>query len=191
MLTEDKVLEILKETEVLLEGHFLLTSGKHSDRYLQCARVLQYPHHAAVLCGALAEHFASAKPQLCIGPALGGVIIAYETARSLGVRGIFAERDKDGEMELRRGFNVKPGERVLVLEDVVTTGGSVLEVVNLVKDMGGEVVGVGSIVDRSGGMADFDVPFTSLIKLDAKAFDSADCPLCLQGIPAVKPGSRK
>ena len=191
MLTENRVLEIFKETGVLLEGHFLLTSGRHSNAYLQCARVFQYPQYAQELCGALAETFKAAKVELCIGPALGGVVIAYETARALGVRGLFAERDKDGTMALRRGFLICPGERVLVLEDVVTTGGSAKEVLELVGSMGGKVVGVGTIVDRSGGSADFGVPYSSLIRLEAAAHFPADCPLCKAGIPAVKPGSRK
>jgi orotate phosphoribosyltransferase len=190
MLTKKEILDIFAETGVLLEGHFLLTSGKHSPHYLQCARVLQYPHHAAALCADLAEHFSPLKPDLCIGPALGGVTMAYEMARNLGVRGLFAERDKDGNMALRRGFTIDPGERVLVLEDVVTTGGSVMEVINLVMQMGAKVVGVGAVVDRSGGKADFGVPFKALIYLEAEAFNQEECPLCRQGIPAVKPGSR-
>jgi len=191
MLTEKRVLEIFQETGVLLEGHFLLTSGRHSNAYLQCARVFQYPQYAEELCGVLAEMFKTAKVDLCIGPALGGVVIAYETARALGVRGLFAERDKDGTMALRRGFVIQPGERVLVLEDVVTTGGSVKEVLELVRSMGGKVVGVGTIVDRSGGLVDFGVPYTSLISLAVEAYEQTDCPLCKAGIPAVKPGSRK
>jgi orotate phosphoribosyltransferase len=191
MLREQRVLEIFADADVLLEGHFLLTSGRHSARYLQCARVFQYPDYATELCSALADSFQEQHVDVCIGPALGGVVIAYETARALKTRGLFAERDKDGAMTLRRGFAIKPGERVLVLEDVVTTGGSVKEVITLVLQLGGEVVGVGTIVDRSGGTADFGVPYTSLIRLDVESFDSTDCPLCKQGIPAIKPGSRK
>ncbi|MBT9142653.1 MAG: Orotate phosphoribosyltransferase [Dehalococcoidia bacterium] len=191
MLTENRVLEIFQKTGVLLEGHFLLTSGLHSNAYLQCARVFQYPQYAQELCGALAEAFKTARVDLCIGPALGGVVIAYETARALGVRGLFAERGKDGTMALRRGFVILPGERVLVLEDVVTTGGSVKEVLELVGSMGGNVVGVGTIVDRSGGGSDFGVPYSSLIRFEVASYHPADCPLCKEGIPAVKPGSRK
>lgn len=191
MLTEKRVLEIFQETGVLLEGHFLLTSGRHSNAYLQCARVFQYPQCAEELCGALAETFRAANVDVCIGPALGGVVIAYETARALGIRGLFAERDKDGTMSLRRGFTIQPGERVLVLEDVVTTGGSVKEVLELVGSMGGNAVGVGTIVDRSGGSADFGVPYSSLIRLEVVSHHPADCPLCKEGIAAVKPGSRK
>ncbi|NLM45848.1 MAG: orotate phosphoribosyltransferase [Firmicutes bacterium] len=191
MLTEKKVMDILQETGVLLQGHFLLTSGRHSEHYLQCARVFQYPDRAAELCRALAEKFAGFEPDVCIGPALGGIIIAYETARELKTRGIFAERDETGGMTLRRGFAIKPGEKVLVLEDVVTTGGSVREVMELVQAHGGQVVGVGSIVDRSNGQVDFGVPYHALVRLDVTSFAPADCPLCAQGIPAVKPGSRK
>jgi orotate phosphoribosyltransferase len=191
MISRERVLEIFEKTEVLLEGHFQLTSGRHSARYLQCARVFQYPNYAEELCFSLANAFRYVNPQLCIGPALGGVVIAYETARSVGVRGLFAERDKDGVMTLRRGFTIETGERVLVLEDVVTTGGSVHEVINLVRSLGGEVVGVGTIVDRSGGKADFGVPYISLISLEVESFDLEDCPLCRTGSQAIKPGSRK
>ncbi|MBS4031098.1 MAG: orotate phosphoribosyltransferase [Clostridiales bacterium] len=191
MIGREDILAIFAQTGVLLEGHFQLTSGKHSGRYLQCARVFQYPEHAETLCKSLAERFAAETTDLCIGPALGGVIIAYETARNLGVRGLFAERDKEGAMTLRRGFTIERGERVLVLEDVVTTGGSVREVIELVKEWGGDVVGVGTIVDRSGGTADFGVPYASLIQVDVETYDPDDCPLCLAGSPAVKPGSRK
>lgn len=191
MLTEERVLEIFRAAEVLLEGHFQLTSGRHSNRYLQCARVFQYPDYAEELCRALGAAFVREKPEVCIGPALGGVVIAYETARALHARGLFAERDKDGAMALRRGFVIKPGERVLVLEDVVTTGGSVQEVISLVRDLGGDVIGVGAIVDRSGGAADFGLPFKALIQVEVESYDPADCPLCKEGTPAVKPGSRK
>jgi orotate phosphoribosyltransferase len=191
MIAKEDILEIFAQTGVLLEGHFQLTSGKHSARYLQCAKVFQYPEYAETLCKSLAERFAAEKPDVCIGPALGGVVIAYETARNLGVRGLFAERDKDGAMTLRRGFTIEPGERVLVLEDVVTTGGSVREVIELVKVLRGQVIGVGTVVDRSGGTAGFGVPYTSLIQIDVETYAPGDCPLCLTGSPAVKPGSRK
>lgn len=191
MIPRERVLEIFAQAQVLLEGHFLLTSGKHSNRYLQCARVFQYPDYGEELCEALSQSFAGEKIDLCVGPALGGVVMAYETARSFGVRGLFTERDKDGIMTLRRGFVIEPGQRVLVLEDVVTTGGSVKEVIELLRGMGAEIVGVGAIVDRSGGQADFGVPFKSTIQLDVESYHPADCPLCQQGIPVVKPGSRQ
>jgi len=190
MLSEQRIMELLTQTGVLLEGHFLLTSGRHSGRYLQCARVLQHPDYAAELCGKLAGFFTEEKIALCVGPALGGVVVAYEVARALGVRGFFAERDQNGLMALRRGFTVSRGERALVLEDVVTTGGSVREVLELITTLGAVAVGVGSIVDRSGGQAAFGVPFHSLIRLEVETYDPADCPLCRQGLTAVKPGSR-
>jgi orotate phosphoribosyltransferase len=191
MLTEEKILEIFSATEVLLEGHFLLTSGRHSARYLQCARVFQYPEQAAKLSAGLAAHFRSQRIDVCLGPALGGVILAYETARHLGCRAMFAEREQDGKMALRRGFRIKPGERVLVLEDVVTTGGSVREVLELTGSLGGEPAGVGAVVDRSGGTVDFGVPFVPLLRLEVETFSAADCPLCRTGSAPVKPGSRK
>lgn len=191
MISEERVLEVLQKTGVLLEGHFLLTSGRHSDRYLQCARVLQYPDYAEEFCQALAAFFQDEQVDVCIGPALGGVVIAYEAARACKTRGIFAERDQDGVMTLRRGFSIETGERVLVLEDVVTTGGSVREVIELVHELGGEVVGVASIVDRSNGKVDFGVPYQSLIRLDVVSYNPDECPLCQQGTPAIKPGSRK
>jgi orotate phosphoribosyltransferase len=191
MLTEEKILEIFSATEVLLEGHFLLTSGRHSARYLQCARVFQYPEHAAKLSAGLAAHFRGQRIDVCLGPALGGVILAYETARHLGCRAMFTEREQDGKMALRRGFRLKPGERVLVLEDVVTTGGSVREVLELAGALGGELASVGAVVDRSGGTVDFGVPFVPLLRLEVETFSAADCPLCRTGSSPVKPGSRK
>ncbi|HZK25146.1 MAG TPA: orotate phosphoribosyltransferase [Oscillospiraceae bacterium] len=191
MISKERVLDVLQKTGVLLEGHFLLTSGRHSDRYLQCARVFQYPDYAEEFCQALAAMFKEEQVDVCIGPALGGVVIAYETARACKTRGIFAERDQAGLMTLRRGFSIEAGERVLVLEDVVTTGGSVREVIALIRELGGNVVGVASIVDRSNGKVDFGVPYQALIRLDVASYDAEDCPLCKQGTPAVKPGSRK
>ncbi|MBZ4686491.1 MAG: orotate phosphoribosyltransferase [Clostridia bacterium] len=189
MLTRDEIIEILKDTGALLTGHFLLSSGLHSDRYIQCAKVLQYPDLAEKLCSQLAEKVRDFNPDLVIGPALGGVVAAYETARALNKPGIFAER-KDGEMQIRRGFQINPGQRVLIVEDVVTTGGSVKEVLKKVKECGGEVVGVASLIDRSGGQANFEVPFKSLIALEVPVFKPEECSQCKEGIPVVKPGSR-
>jgi len=191
MLTKELILEIFRTTEVLQEGHFLLTSGRHSARYLQCARVFQYPEQAEKLCAELAERFSGQGIGACLGPALGGVVLAYETARHLGARAMFAEREQDGKMALRRGFRIRPGEKVLVLEDVVTTGGSVREVMEVVRQHGGEVAGVGAVVDRSGGAADFGVPFVPLLRLEVETFTAAECPLCRAGGTPVKPGSRK
>lgn len=183
-------LEVFKEKKAFLEGHFLLSSGLHSPNYLQCALILQYPDLAEKLAQEIAKNIPSnLKIDLVIGPALGGIIIAYELARTLKVRGIFAERE-EGKMTLRRGFSITHGEKVLICEDVVTTGGSALEVGNLVKNLGGEVVGYACIVDRSGSKAIFDKPLYSLLKLELDTYKPEDCPLCKKGIPIIKPGSR-
>ncbi len=190
-MTKERVLEILKEAGVLLEGHFLLTSGRHSNRYLQCARIFRNTRYSEELCAALAAHFQDDRVDIVIGPALGAVQMAYEVSRSLGCENFFAERE-DGAMTLRRGFAIEPGQRVLVVEDVVTTGGSVREVLEIVRQAGGEVVGVGSIVDRTGGRIDFGVPFRSVISMEVESWEPGECPLCKAGAPApYKPGSRK
>lgn len=190
MLTKEQVLAILKEREAVLEGHFLLTSGRHSDRYVQCAKLFQYADTSEIICKELAEKFEGEKIDVVVGPALGGVIMAYEMGRQLGVRNIFAERE-NGNMTLRRGFKVEKGERVLVCEDVVTTGGSVKEVIALLSDMGAEIVGVGSVVDRSNGKVDFGVPFHAVLSMEVTSYEADNCPLCREGkIPAIKPGSR-
>lgn len=190
MLMKEQVLAILKEREAVLEGHFLLTSGRHSDRYVQCAKLFQYADTSEIICKELAEKFEGEKIDVVVGPALGGVIMAYEMGRQLGVRNIFAERE-NGNMTLRRGFKVERGERVLVCEDVVTTGGSVKEVIALLSDMGAEIVGVGSVVDRSNGKVDFGVPFHAVLSMEVTSYEADNCPLCKEGkIPAIKPGSR-
>lgn len=181
--------EAIRQTGVLKEGHFLLSSGRHSDWYMQCAQLLMHPEEAEKTGQALAELFATEPVDLVVGPALGGVIIAHEVARSLGVPCIFTER-KEGEMQLRRGFTVSPGQRVLVIEDVVTTGGSVKEVIRLLEEREANIVAVGSIVDRSGGINPFSYPYRALMKIDIQSYAPAECPLCKRGIPAVKPGSR-
>ena len=184
--------EIFRRTGVMLEGHFRFTSGLHSDRYMQCARLFQYPAESARVCEEIAEAFQGKNVDVVVGPALGGIIIAYEVARVLGARSLFAERE-EGVMTLRRGFAdaVTEGCRALVTEDVVTTGGSTREVMELLRGQGVEVVGVGTVVDRSNGTVDFGVTFYALATLDMKAWDAADCPLCRQGVPLIKPGSRK
>ncbi|MBE7010230.1 MAG: orotate phosphoribosyltransferase [Ruminococcaceae bacterium] len=189
MMTKERVLEILKEAGVLQEGHFLLTSGRHSEKYLQCAKIFQYTKYSEELCAALAEKYKDAGVELVIGPAIGAIQMSYEVSRHLGVKNIFAERE-NGEMTLRRNFEITPGQRVLVVEDVVTTGGSVREVIDIVKKHGGEVVGVGVVVDRTGGKIDFGVPLESVISLDVVSYEPDDCPLCREGKPLVKPGSR-
>lgn len=189
-MDQQQIIGILRETGVMREGHFLLTSGRHSDRYMQCARLFEHPGHSETLCAALASLFAGSAIDIVAGPALGGIILAYEVARQLGARNLFAERE-DGVMTLRRGFAIPEGARVLVVEDVVTTGGSVQEMLALVREAGAQAVGVGAIVDRSGGAADFGVPFRAAVSMDIASWDAADCPLCRRGIPVVKPGSRK
>jgi len=189
-MTQEEVLIIFKEKNALLEGHFKLSSGLHSEKYLQCALVLQYPDIAQSLSNALAKEFSNKKIDVVVGPALGGVTLAYEVARQLGARGIFTER-QDGKMVLRRGFSIKPKEKVLITEDVVTTGLSTNEVIDVIKEQGGEVVGVASVIDRSSGKAKFSVPFKSLAKVDVNTYEEKDCLLCKKGIPVIKPGSRK
>uniref|UniRef100_UPI003FEF82F5 orotate phosphoribosyltransferase n=1 Tax=Candidatus Fimivicinus sp. TaxID=3056640 RepID=UPI003FEF82F5 len=192
MISRDRVTEILKEAGVLLEGHFLLTSGRHSNRYLQCAKIFRNTKYSEELCGALAEQFKDDDIQLVIGPAMGAVQMAYEVSRHIGCENFFAERDENGEMALRRGFAVEESQRVLIVEDVVTTGGSVREVMELVRRAGGVVAGVGSIVDRTGGKIDFGVPFRAVYVADVTSWEADECPLCKEGVGApVKPGSRK
>ncbi|MDR6224762.1 orotate phosphoribosyltransferase [Desmospora profundinema] len=185
-----KVEEAIQRTGVLKEGHFLLSSGRHSGQYMQCAQLLQHPAEAEGAGQALARLFADLDVDVVVGPALGGVIIAHETARAAGVRCLFAER-KEGKMTLRRGFSIQPGEKVLAIEDVVTTGGSVKEVVDLLESMGADIVGIGAIVDRSGGKAAFRHPFRALMNHTIQSYAPEECPLCDQGIPVIKPGSRE
>ena len=182
------IIQVFLETGAYLKGHFRLTSGLHSDEYLQCALVLQHPSIAERLGRDLAARFDGC--DTVASPALGGVIIGYEVARALGSRCIFTERDPAGKMTLRRGFFVRPGENVVVIEDVVTTGGSTREVIDLVREAGGVVQGAGSIIDRSGGKADVGVPRVSLATLEVVSYSLEECPLCKQGIPVEKPGSR-
>ena len=188
--TEQQTLKMFQETGALLEGHFQLTSGMHSPRYLQCALVLQYPERAAWIGRQLAAHFRDEGVSAVVAPAIGGIIVAHEAARGLGVRALFSERE-NGLMTLRRGFRLDEGERVLVVEDVVTTGGSTRETIDAVTRAGGVVVGAGSVVDRSGGAVDIGVRRVALLTLDVPAYDPANCPLCQQGTAAIKPGSRK
>lgn len=189
-MKEKDVLELFHEKHALLTGHFKLSSGLHSQNYLQCALVLQYPDIAGKLAQSLAEKFSKEKIDLVIGPALGGITLAYEVARALKVRGIFTER-QDGAMVLRRGFSIIPAEHVLVVEDVVTTGGSTKEVIDAVKNAGGIVVGVGCVIDRSEKEVDFGVRKECLAKLSVKTYSQEECPLCKSNIPITKPGSRK
>jgi orotate phosphoribosyltransferase len=183
------ILSIFKETGALLEGHFQLTSGLHSDRYFQCAKVLQHPRHLTHLASIIADHYRSVPVDIVISPALGGIVLGTEVGRLLDKRTLFAER-KEGVMQIRRGFEVAKGERVLVIEDVVTTGGSVKEVIARVQELGGVVAGVGYIVDRSNGRTTFGVPHFSVVSLDVVAHTPESCPMCAAGSTPVKPGSR-
>jgi len=183
-------LKLFKTTGALLEGHFLLTSGRHSDCFIQCAQVLQHPDHTQTLCKALAEKFLNRGISTVIGPAIGGIIVAYETARHLGARAIFAEK-KDGELVLGRGFALKKDEKVLVVEDVTTTGGSVKKVVRIVREHGAHPQAVAVLVDRSGGGITFDLPFESLVSINVDSFQPERCPLCKENKPLTDPDYRK
>lgn len=191
ILTDQQILNIFFETNALLEGHFLLTSGRHSNQYFQCAKVLQYPEYTSKVCSVLANYFLNFNIDTIIAPAMGGIIVGYEVARQLGKRSIFTERENN-KMTLRRGFSLSQNENVLVCEDVVTTGGSVFEVIEIVKNYGANVVGVASLVDRSNGKVDFGYPFKSTLQLEVVSYLPEECPICKEGnIPLVKPGSRK
>ncbi|HUF04973.1 MAG TPA: orotate phosphoribosyltransferase [Aridibacter sp.] len=185
----ESVLKHFRDSEALLEGHFVLSSGLHSPKYLQCARALQYPADAAVFGHAIAGHFVEDAIETVCSPAIGGLVIGYEVARALNVRFIWTER-KEGEMVLRRGFSIRKGERVLVIEDVITTGGSTLECMEAIRAHGANVVAAASIIDRSGGTANVGVPRISLVEMGVASYKSEECPLCESGDEAVKPGSR-
>ena len=192
MDTQTRAMEIFAETGALLEGHFILTSGRHSDKYMQCAKVFQHPDKAGELCSALAELFRDADIDLVIGPAVGAVQMAYDVSRHLGCRNFFTECNAEGKMELRRGFELTPDVRVLVVEDAITTGGTVKEVIDYLQAQGAYIAGVGSLIDRSGGKADFGVPFKSVARIDRlSSWEAAECPLCAAGSEPIKPGSRK
>ena len=192
-MDKEHILSVFRDSHALLEGHFQLTSGLHSDTYFQCAKVLQYPRYAELLCGEIAHQFRAAAIDMVIAPALGGIVVGQEVGRQLGARTLFTER-KEGVMQLRRGFAVVPGERVLVCEDVVTTGGSVTEVIAIVREQGGRVAGAAYIVDRSDGKVTFALDpggrQYALMQMNVVAYPPAECPLCKAGIPVVKPGSR-
>jgi orotate phosphoribosyltransferase len=186
-MDERAVLDILDRSGARLEGHFLLSSGRHAATYMQCGRVFQTAGFSEILCRALAARFSGI--DAVAGPALGAVIMSYEVSRHLGCRNIFTERE-NGVMTLRRGFSLQKGERVLVVEDTVTTGGSVREVIALCRGLGAEVAAVGALVDRTGGVSPFDVPFEALVRLQIPSWTPDECPLCTQGLPVTKPGSR-
>lgn len=187
-MTNEEILKLFRESQALLEGHFQLTSGLHSPNYFQCAKVLQYPDKAERLCAEIAAHVGETKIDAVIAPALGGIVVGQEVARQLKVRSMFTERS-NGVMQLRRGFAIAKGEKILVCEDVITTGGSVREVLGIVVAAGGDVAGVASIVDRSGGTVKLP-DFFPILRLEVVAYQPDECPLCRQGIPVEKPGSR-
>jgi orotate phosphoribosyltransferase len=197
MLTRDELLDLFRKSGALLDGHFRLSSGLHSPGYLQCALVLQHPRSAEALGRAIAERTRDLKPSMVLSPALGGVVVGHEVGRALGIRALFAER-QDGMLTLRRGFMISPTDRVLVIEDVLTTGGSTHETMQVAKAAGGHVVGAASIVDRSGDPAGsggaardkFGVPFVALLDMTLPTFEPDLCPLCAKGLAVVKPGSR-
>lgn len=189
-MSDQNILEIFKKTNALLNGHFLLTSGRHSNQYFQCAMVLQHPEYNEILSAIIAEYFKNFEIDTVISPAIGGICVGQEVARQLNKKFIFAERE-DSKLTLRRGFSIAEGEKLLVCEDVVTTGGSVFEVMDIVKENNATVAGVGMIVDRSNGKVNFGVPQVSTLKLDVVSYLPDECPLCKEGIPAIKPGSRK
>lgn len=182
------LMNLLKDTEALMEGHFLLSSGKHSDGYVQCAKLLMYPDKAEKAIGLIADKLKDIDFDIVVGPAMGGIIVSYELARQTGKPGIFVERE-DGKMKLRRGFSIEKGQKILIAEDVVTTGKSSYEAIKAVEEQGGEVVGIACIVDRSDGGIKY--PIYSGIKLNINTYDEGNCPLCKQNIPIEKPGSRK
>ena len=189
-MNAEQVIDQFRATGALLEGHFQLSSGLHSTVYLQCALVLQFPERAEAFGRAIAEKFQGQGIQLVASPAIGGIVIGHEVARALGARFVWTERDA-GQMTLRRGFTIAPGEKTLIVEDVITTGGSTRETIDAVRKAGADVVGAASIIDRSGGAADVGVPLASLASLRVLSVESSACDACKLGEPVVKPGSRK
>ena len=189
-MNTQRALDDLRACGALLEGHFRLTSGRHSNRYMQCARMFQFPEMAVKFCRDIVEQLRDTPVDLVIGPAIGGIVMSYEVARQLGVPSLFAER-QEGAMTLRRNFVIPPEASVLVVEDTVTTGGSVREVIDIVRQCDAHVAAVGAIVDRSAGKVDFGVPLFAALSLPVESWEADDCPLCQAGLPVVKPGSRE
>jgi len=189
MMDDQAVLEVLKGCGAFLEGHFLLSSGAHSPAYIQCAQLLQYPGRAGMICAALSEQWKEERPDVVVGPAMGGIIVAYEVARALGAKALFTER-VDNKVLLRRNFTIDKSDKIIVSEDIVTSGKSAIETIDALREMGGNVIGVTSIGNRSKSNP-FDIPFKALIDLDFPVYQPDDCPLCDKGeSPAIKPGSR-
>lgn len=190
MFTQDQIMHLFEDRKVMMDGHFLLSSGLHSDRYAQCARIFEYPEVAKMICGDLVEKLAGTDIDMVMGPAVGGIIMAYEIARELDVPNVFAER-VDGKMTLRRGFEVPKGSKVLLVEDVVTTGGSVNELFEIVEAAGATVSAVACILDRSNGDAHFKVPFVSELAVKVLTYEAGECPMCAEGSVPEEPGSRR
>jgi len=188
-MSTSSLLDTFKSTGALLDGHFRLTSGRHSNTYFQCAKVLQHPEHLGAVCSKIAAHFSDKGVETVISPAIGGIVVGTEAGRQLGVKTIFAER-KDGVMTIRRGFTLEPNERVLVIEDVITTGGSVAEVITLVREAGATLVGVGSVVDRSNGRVKLADDQFSVLSMEVISYAPEECPLCRENVPIDAPGSR-
>lgn len=186
-MTSADVITHFKESGALLDGHFIYTSGRHGSQFLQAARVLQFPNRTEALCAAMAEKYAGQGVELVCGPATGGIILAYETARHLGCRSVFTEKDGEGGQALKRGFALKPGTRTLVVEDIITTGGSVRKTVEHLRGRGADVVGISVLIDRSAGEAAFDCPFERLAELSMKSWDPDSCDLCAKGEPLIEP----
>ena len=188
-MTQEEVKELLVKTNAIMNGHFVLTSGLHSPHYVEKFNVLQHPKYTEQLCKAMAEKFKDSQIETVVGPMTGGILLAHETGKALGTRAIFTER-VNGKMRFRRGFALHKGERCLIVEDIVTTGGSIREVIDVVKAAGGIPVAVSMLVDRSGGKATFeDVPRTALLNMDVETYEPATCPLCQKGMPLTKRGS--
>jgi len=189
MLQQDEVYDLFKKADALLDGHFLLTSGLHSPAYLEKFLVLQYPRTVERFCAEIADRFKDADVEVVLGPTTGGMLLAYEVAKHLGVRGLFAERGDNGGRVLRRGFKIEPAERVLLVDDILTTGSSVRDTMEVISQAKGDLVGVGVLADRSGGKVDFGVRLESLLKLDVVQYTAAECPQCQAGVPLTKRGS--
>jgi orotate phosphoribosyltransferase len=189
-MKREQIIRMLEEVGAMRTGHFELSSGRHSGNYVQCALVLQHPKHAETLGQALGELFMDLKVACVVAPAMGGIIIGHEVARALGVRSLFVERDSSGHMALRRGFELKPGERVLVIEDVWTTGGSTRETIGVVEEEGGLAVAAGAMIDRTSGKIEWNLPARALLELQVPSYEADDCPLCRAGGAPTRPGSR-
>jgi len=189
-MKREQVIRLLEDVGAMRTGHFELSSGRHSGNYIQCALVLQYPKHAETLGRALGDLFKDINVSCVVAPAMGGIIIGHEVARALNARSLFVERDASGHMALRRGFELKPGEKVLVIEDVWTTGGSTRETIGVVEEEGGLAVAAGALIDRTSGKIEWNLPARALLELEVPSYEAEDCPLCRAGGMATRPGSR-